>query len=259
MKIVQQESDLDKRILLLHFEGDLNATDCDSTSQVFQSIIDSGKFFIMAILDRVTFTSSPFLGELMGCKLRLTEKGGDLVLVGLPFNQREKLVQMGADRIFRFFPDTHTAYRNWQWDHGDAIQIIRIEIPPNLSAVPAVRRFASGIARQKGYSSRDTFRIETIVDEIANNAIEHGESDQLSVVLQLKIDKHRIELEVQNKTRLDKAEQLRKLLIESADEKDGFGQRGRGIALVKLISQSIDISIDSAGTKVSVTKLREDA
>jgi anti-sigma regulatory factor (Ser/Thr protein kinase)/anti-anti-sigma regulatory factor len=259
MKISQKESDLDKRILLLYFEGELNASDCEATSQVFQGIIDSGKFFIMAILDHVTFISSPFLGELMGCKLRLTEKGGDLVLVGLPFNQREKLVQMGADRIFRFFQDTHSAYRNWQWDHGDAIQTIRVEMPPTLSAVPAVRRFASGIARQKGYSSRDAFRIETIVDEIANNAIEHGEAGQGGIVIQFKIDRHRIELEVQNKTRLDKAEHLRKLLNEAAEEKGGFGQRGRGIALVKLISQSIDVSIDSAGTKVSVTKMREDA
>jgi anti-sigma regulatory factor (Ser/Thr protein kinase)/anti-anti-sigma regulatory factor len=259
MKITQKESELDKRILLLHFEGDLNAVDCEATSKVFQTIIDSGKFFIMALLDHVTFISSPFLGELMGCKLRLTEKGGDLVLVGLPFSQREKLVQMGADRIFRFFQDTHSAYRNWQWDHGDAIQTIRVEMPPTLSAVPAVRRFASGIARQKGYSSRDAFRIETIVDEIANNAIEHGEPGQGGIVLQFKIDRHRIELEVQNKTRMDKAEHLRKLLNEAADEKGGFGQRGRGIALVKLISQSIDVSIDSAGTKVSVTKLREDA
>lgn len=259
MKIVQQESELDKRIILLHFEGDLNASDCEATSKVFQGIIDGGKYYIMAVLEHVTFISSPFLGELMGCKLRLTEKGGDLVLVGLPLSQREKLVQMGADRIFRFFSDTHTAYRHWQWDHGDAVQNIRIEMPPQLAAVPAVRRFASGIARQKGYSSRDAFRIETIVDEIANNAIEHGEPGQNGIAVQFRIDRHRIELEVQNKTRLDKAEHLRKLLNEAAEEKGGFGTRGRGIALVKLISQSIDVSIDSAGTKVSVTKLREDA
>jgi anti-sigma regulatory factor (Ser/Thr protein kinase)/anti-anti-sigma regulatory factor len=259
MKINQQESELDTRIILLHFEGDLDATDCEATSKLFQSIMDSGKFFIMAVLEHVTFISSPFLGELMGCKLRLTEKGGDLVLVALPISQREKLVQMGADRIFRFSPDTHSAYRNWQWDHGDASQTLRLEMPAQLAAVPAVRRFASGIARQKGYSSRDAFRIETIVDEIANNAVEHGEPGQSGIALEFKIDRKRFELQVRNRTKPDKAEHLRQLLIDAPGEKGGFGTRGRGIALVKLISQSIDISIDTAGTKVTVTKLREDS
>ncbi len=259
MKITQLESDLDPRIILLHFHGDLNATDCEATSAVFQSIIDGGKFFIMAVLENVTFISSPFLGEWMGCKLRLTEKGGDLVLVGLPLVQREKLVQMGADRIFRFFPDTHSAYRNWQWDHGDAVQTLRIDMPPQLAAVPAVRRFASGIARQKGYSSRDAFRIETIVDEIANNAVEHGDAGQKAISLEFKIDRKRFELQVRNRTRPEKAEHLKKMLNEVSEAKGGFGARGRGIALVKLISKSIDVSIDNAGTKVTVTKLREDA
>ncbi len=259
MKIVQQDSDLDKRIILLHFEGDLNAADCAATSEVFQGIIDSGKHFIIAVMEHVSFISSPFLGELMGCKLRVTEKSGDLVLVGLPINQREKLIQMGADRIFRFYPDTHTAYRNWQWDYGDAVQCIKVDMPPQLAAVPAIRRFASGIARQKGYSSRDAFRIETIVDEIANNAVEHGEAGQTTIALQLKFDRRRFELEVQNRTRPDKAEHLRKLLNESSGEPSGFEPRGRGISLVKLISQSIDVAIDADGTKVSVVKLREDS
>jgi len=259
MKIAQQDSDLDKRIVLLHFEGDLDATDCASTAKVFQAIMDEGKFFIMAVMEHVSFISSPFLGELMGCKLRLTEKGGDLVIVGLPFSQREKLVQMGADRIFKFFPDTHSAYRNWQWDHGDATQTIKVAMPPLLAAVPAVRRFASGIARQKGYSSRDAFRIETIVDEIANNAVEHGDKAQSGVSLEIKINRHRFELQVSNRTRVENAQHLRQILAESSEDKANFGQRGRGIALVKLISQSIDVSIDTAGTRVTVTKLREDA
>ncbi len=258
MKISQQASGFDDRIVLLHFEGDLNATDCESTSLVFQEIIDSQKYFIMALMDNVSFISSPFLGELMGCKLRLVEKGGNLVLVGLGFEMREKLILMGADKIFQFYPDTHTAYNHFHWDYAQSPQVIRLNIPPNLTSVPAVRRFFSGIARQKGYSSKDAFRIETIVDEIANNAIEHGDTTQGEVFLELQIDKKKIELTVKNKTLLGKANRLKRIIESNEKAADGEGSRGRGLALVKLISQSMDVSFDTAGTSVKITKTRED-
>lgn len=257
MKISQQLSTHDDRIVLLHFQGDLNASDCEATSRIFQDIIDSKKYFIIALMENVTFVSSPFLGELMGCKLRLNEKGGSLVIVGLGYELREKLIQMGADKIFQFYPDTHTAYNHYHWEYTQTAQTVKLSLPPKLQAVPAVRRFISGIARQKGYTSRDAFRIETIVDEIANNAIEHGDATQPEVFLELKIDRKKFELVVRNKTLMDKANQL-KHVIEAAKEPSDGGSRGRGLALVKLISNSIDVSIDKQGTEVKITKMREE-
>jgi anti-anti-sigma factor len=258
MKISQQVSTHDDRIILLHFQGELNATDCEATAKIFQDIIDSKKYFIIALMENVTFVSSPFLGELMGCKLRLNEKGGNLVIVGLGYELREKLIQMGADKIFQFYPDTHTAYNHYHWEYTQTAQVVKLSLPPKLQAVPAVRRFIAGIARQKGYTARDAFRIETIVDEIANNAIEHGDSSQPEVFLELKIDRKKFELSVRNKTLMDKANQL-KYVIESNKETSGSSdQRGRGLSLVKLISNSINVSIDNAGTEVKITKMRED-
>jgi anti-sigma regulatory factor (Ser/Thr protein kinase) len=126
--------------------------------------------------------------------------------------------------------------------------------------VPAVRRFISGIAKQKGYTARDSFRIETIVDEIANNAIEHGDASQPEISLELRIDRRKFELHVRNKTLMDKANQL-KHVIEANKEtlNKGGDHRGRGLALVKLISHSINVSIDKTGTEVKITKMREDS
>lgn len=258
MRISQQISSHDDRIVLLHFEGDLNAGDCESTAKVFQGIIDSKKYFIIALMENVTFVSSPFLGELMGCKLRLVEKGGNMVIVGLGYDLREKLIQMGADKIFNFYPDTHTAYNHYHWEYTQTAQVVTLTMPPKLQAVPAVRRFISGIARQKGYTARDAFRIETIVDEIANNAIEHGDATQGEVGLELRIDRKKLELLVRNKTLLDKAEQLRQVIEANRDQSGGNEARGRGLALVKLISNSINVSIDKSGTEVKITKMRED-
>ncbi len=260
MRISQQISAQDDRIVLLHFEGDLNAGDCAATAKIFQEIIDSRKYFIIALMENVTFVSSPFLGELMGCKLRLVEKGGNLVLVGLRYELREKLIMMGADKIFNFYPDTHTAYNHYHWEYTQTAQVVKVTMPPKLQSVPAVRRFISGIARQKGYTSRDAFRIETIVDEIANNAIEHGDASQGEIGIELRIDRRKFELVVRNKTLMDKANQL-KIVIDSNKEKAGGTDesRGRGLALVKLISNSINVSIDNSGTEVKITKMREDS
>ena len=258
MRISQQISSHDERIVLLHFEGDLNASDCESTSKIFQAIIDSRKYFIIALMENVSFVSSPFLGELMGCKLRLVEKGGNMVIVGLNYDLRERLIQMGADKIFQFYPDTHTAYNHYHWEYTQESQVVKLTMPPKLQAVPAVRRFIAGIAKQKGYTARDSFRIETIVDEIANNAIEHGDLSQPEVSLELRIDRKKFELMVRNKTLMDKASQL-KYVIESNKEVEKNGdQRGRGLALVKLISNAINVSVDKSGTEVKITKLRED-
>ncbi|HLP41371.1 MAG TPA: ATP-binding protein [Fibrobacteria bacterium] len=259
MRISQQTSSHDDRIVLLYFEGDLNAGDCGSTAKVFQDIIDSKKYFIIALMENVTFVSSPFLGELMGCKLRLVEKGGNMVIVGLGYDLREKLIQMGADKIFNFYPDTHTAYNHYHWEYTQTAQVVTLTMPPRLQAVPALRRFISGIARQKGYTARDAFRIETIVDEIANNAIEHGDASQGEVGLELRIDRKKFELLVRNKTLIDKAEQLRQVIEANRDQSGGNEARGRGLALVKLISNSINVSIDKSGTEVKITKMREDS
>jgi anti-sigma regulatory factor (Ser/Thr protein kinase)/anti-anti-sigma regulatory factor len=245
--------------MILSFDGDLNATDCESTSKVFQEIIDSGVYYVVALMSGVSFISSPFLGELMGCKLRLVEKEGNLVVVGLPITQREKLILMGADRIFQFYPDIHSAYNHFQWDFANESQTLTVTLPPDLHTVPALRRFVSGAARQKGYSSRDAFRIETLIDEVANNAIEHGDPGQNSITVAIKLNRRQLEIEVRNRTRLDKVGQLKEIIQANKELLHGNSARGRGLALVKMISQSLNVTLDGEGTCVSVTKLREDA
>ncbi len=258
MKISQQISAFDERIILLHFEGELNASDCEATSKVFQDIIDSKKYFILALMDSVPFVSSPFLGELMGCKLRLVEKGGNLVIVGLRYDLREKLVMMGADKIFQFYPDTHTAYNHYHWEYTESSQVVSITVPPKMQSVPAIRRLISGIAKQKGFNSKDAFRIETIVDEIANNAIEHGDPSQEAISIELTIDKKKLDLQIKNKTLLGKAKNLQSVIQSTKTVLDDGEYRGRGVALVKLISNSIDVAFDSSGTYIKITKMREE-
>jgi anti-anti-sigma factor len=258
MKVSYETSGFDNRIVLLNLEGDLNIENCREITNVFQEIIDTEKYYIIALMEKVTFMASPFLGKLMGCKLRVKEKGGNMVMVGLGYQLREKLTMMGANKVFQFFSDMQTAYNYYRWDFDEKAQVMKLRMPPNLRAVPAVRRLISGIARQKGYDQKESFRIETIVDEVSNNAIEHGDKDQSNIELELHIDKKKVEFEVKNKTVMKEVSNLESLVNSEINTDPGQDFRGRGLALVKLISNSIDLNYDKGTTSVKITKLRED-
>ncbi|MFC1586443.1 ATP-binding protein [Fibrobacterota bacterium] len=248
-----QTSEFDNRIALLNLEGNLNIEDCDKIGEIFDGILDSGKTHIICIMNDALFISSPFLGKLMGCKLRLREKEGNMVMVGLNYEVREKLTLMGANRVFQFYSDIQTAYNYFNWDFNEKAQTLKLSVPPHLRSVPSVRRFISGIAKQKGYIQKDAFRIETIVDEIMNNAIEHGEKSQPEISMEFNIDKKKM-----NKTLLDEVKNLESLMNSEIPVNSESDFRGRGLALVKLISDAVDLSYDKDSTCVQIVKKRED-
>lgn len=258
MKLNEFVNPSNPAIIHLEFYDDLAAEDCDLVLQKFQILVKEQKMFVLALMASVTSIAPPFLGALMDCKKKLTEKGGALVLVGLNASIMENFMQLGADKVFHFSADVPAAMHRINWEKADGTQILRLTLPPNLQIIPAARRLLSGIARQKGYSSRDAFRIETLVDEIANNAIEHGASDQSDIYIEAKISRHKLELLVRNKTRLDKVGQLQEIIDSNRAVLRGHATRGRGLALIKLISKSLNVTIDKNGTCVSVTKNRED-
>ncbi|MBF0433453.1 MAG: ATP-binding protein [Fibrobacteria bacterium] len=257
MKISREISSVDEKIVLCQLEGDLDISGCNELDAELSSILEAGKFFVMAIMEKVTDISSPFIGKLIECRQQLINKGGNLVIVGLPPDLKKGMLLMGIDKIFSFYNDAHLAYNRFHWDYVETAHPLKLTFPPKLECVPAVRLLISGIAKQKGYSAKDSFRIETIADEIANNAIEHGDATQTEIGLEFYIDRNRIELSIKNKTHLDKADNLKYIINSnkrsSVDEKTF----GRGLAMVKLISNSINVAVDNTGTYVKVTKTKE--
>jgi hypothetical protein len=77
--------------------------------------------------------------------------------------------------------------------------------------------------------------------------------------VELRIDRKKFELSVRNKTLMDKANQLKYFIEANKEASKPHETRGRGMALVKLISNSINVTIDQAGTEVKITKMREDS
>lgn len=247
-------------VAIIHVEGELDSGSIQDIARCFDSVL-SGKYtFAVADVSNVSLISSAALGELMGCRSSLLDRGGDLVLAGLALDVKEKLTAMDANRIFRFFGDVNSALHAYDWDYKDRSETVDLTFPSQLKFVPPVRQLISRLAHQKGYNRRDSFRIETIVDEICNNAIEHG-VQKVSGKVQIiaKIDRKKIEIRVINTCDHEKAQALKELstsLFTPKARKDE--KRGRGLCLIKMLSNDFNIEQSDDGTSVHVTKLKED-
>ena len=133
-----------------------------------------------------------------------------------------------------------------------------IQFSGDISFVPPLRKFISEVALAKGYSSRDSYRIETIVDEIVNNAIEHGDGLPPEISLETQINRRRFALTVRNRTAPDQSSRFKNVIESSRRPLRIDARRGQGLALVKLISDSLEVSFDGAGTKVTITTSPEE-
>jgi len=168
---------------------------------------------------------------------------------------------MGATKIFKFYNELRSAVNAYNWEIERKAEKVWLSFPPELQFVPAVRQMVSRVARQKGYTQRDAFRIETIVDEVCNNAVEHGSiKDARNIDLTISIDRDKIQLEVINASdpeKIEALEALSKSVAKMSSPKMG-DKRGRGLSLIKMLSNGLDINCSTEGTSVHVTKLREE-
>ena len=116
-KILREKCSLHDSLTVLKFAGSLDAERVPAIGDQINLSIEQNQMFLVAEMSEVTFISSPALGELMGCKKRLVEKGGNLYIVGLSTENRNKLRLMGAGKIFEFLPTVGSAVRKYIWEN----------------------------------------------------------------------------------------------------------------------------------------------
>lgn len=261
LTIAVSQSEIAPEVAIVAFSGSMNMASIGAISEVFRSVITKSTVYVIADMHEVVSISSAALGELMGGRKVLVDHGGDLMLTRLNMNLKTKLTLMGANKIFKFYSDNRSAVSAFQWEFQGKPEEVTLSFPPFLKFVPAVRQLASRIARQKGYNRRDSFRIETIVDEICNNAVEHGKTDSgENVQLTVVIDRKKIEIKVVNSSNPEKVKHLKSFVEakELTGETSPDQVRGRGLALIKLLSSELDIDFSAQGTSVRATKIREE-
>lgn len=248
-------------VTILKVAGALDFSSIAMLSGFFGKINALEKNYVIVDMSETLSMCSAALGEFMGCRQKFVEKGGELVFAGLNRDIRSKLTLMGANKIFAFFADVRAAVNAYKWNHKKQSKSLVITIPPYLTLVPPVRQLASRLAKQKGYSRRDAFRIETIVDEVCNNAVEHGlKSKGSDITVSITIDKDKIDINVSNQSDPEKVALLKELLkpTEASNHVGNDHKRGRGLALIRMLSTDMKVDITESGTSVRVIKLREE-
>jgi anti-anti-sigma factor len=249
-------------VCMIRLRGDLDLQSVAAMDGFFAEKSGRDKKYAIADLSDVTMVASAALGKLLGIKRRFVERGGDLVLAAMSVEMKMKFTLMGANKIFKIFNDIRSAMNAYAWEVKHESEHIRFSFPPQLAMVPAVRNFVSQIMIHKGYSNRDSFRIETIVDEICNNAVQYGSpSEYDNVKLRLKVDWEKVELDTENVGDPAKKDHLREHMENLKSNIPGVhsdGKRGRGLALVKMLASELSADVSDKGTTVHVTKLKEE-
>jgi anti-anti-sigma factor len=254
-------------VCLIRFRKDLDGNSVTAMDSCFSTQKGDNKKYAIADFSSVTQVSSAAIGKLIGIKRRFVERGGDLVLAAVSVELKMKFMVVGVTKIFRIYNDLRSAMNAYAWDVKHESEHIKISFPPQLAIVPAVRNFVSQVMLHKGYSNRDSFRIETIVDEICNNAVQYGSpEDHDNIKLRLKIDWEKVELDTENVSDPRKKDQLREHMetlqnlqnLKNNVPVHSDGKRGRGLALVKMLASELSADVTASGTTVHVTKLKEE-
>ncbi len=261
-KISVDRCTLHDALVVMRFKGSLDADRVVQISESVNAAISGGNRFIVAEMNEVTFISSPAFGELMGCKKRLVESGGNLYLAGLDTENRAKLRLLGAEKIFEFLPTVSSAVRRYHWENEDSGDSFRLSLPAVLSFVPEVRSFFSSVVRQKGYSKRDSFRMEAVIDELCNNAIEHADPVvKMPIEVCGKVFRYKIELSVVNSNPTPEiavaAVNEINLRLNGAQSFNLNEKRGRGVELVKMLCDSVSAAAEGERTVIRIIKKKE--
>jgi anti-sigma regulatory factor (Ser/Thr protein kinase) len=138
---------------------------------------------------------------------------------------------------------------------------ISIKMSAYLGFIPGVRSAIGRIAYNFGFDDKETYEIETIIDEICTNAVEHGSKGQeKDITVDCKFDKNAVEINIRDSGSpsfkvnevLTECERLMK--EEAEKTKLETIRRGRGLMIVKNFVDKFDISSNTGGTSVHILK-----
>ncbi len=146
-------------------------------------------------------------------------------------------------------------------DKGDK-NLLSIEIthPPILKYVPPIRELFKEILQAFGYEEKESFHAEVVVDELDTNAIIYG-SNKMSAYINIKMEfnerLYMINIEDKGNNKIHKERLL--TIIDRLNKKvDKVKNEGKGLFLVKLISDEIEVKINEFGdTTIHVVKYKD--
>jgi len=166
------------------------------------------------------------------------------------------------DNFLKIFRNVGDAINYFYWDCCRNRDIVTIKMPSDMRFVPLARECARDFMELCGISERTMFQVGMVVDELCNNAIEHGTQDENKTIEVLcLISTDRIEINVYNGynavvTKEKHGHEIKKSMEKWANSPNQTENefRGRGLALVKKVSDSFEINSSYDGTWIHITK-----
>ncbi len=221
-----------------------------------EGCVEKGNVFVVVDLENINFMDSPFVGTLMGCRKSLQQRGGDLAICSASQFLQDRLSIMGLDRVFHFYATPQSAISDFHF-LGSKEQFTLV-LPSHRNCVTFLRRLVCSVLAKKGFKSKLIFHIETIVDELANNAVDYSGSSVKSFSASLAISRKKIVLVVKNsRINLDKVAISLLFGKYQNPEVNMEATRGRGIPLIKMLSNSVNLDVSQTEIIVQVTKIVE--
>ena len=143
------------------------------------------------------------------------------------------------------------------------MQQITFSIPSHLGFIPGIRTALGRISYNFGFNDKDSYEIETVIDEICNNAIMHGsgtEDEHITIecgfdtkVIEIKVtdsgsSEFNVEEVLNNSKKLMEDDTERK--IKALMEQGG----GLGLIIVQKYVDKVEITSQPDGTEVKIVK-----
>ena len=124
--------------------------------------------------------------------------------------------------------------------------------------IPEIRTVIGHIARDFGFNVQEAYEIVLVIDEVCNNALEHGSKGRYkNIKLECKFDQQEVEITVQDSgsPHFNVEESLKhdQELMEQRTAKPVL-LRGLGLIIVQKCVDSLNIISSSQGTEVKMVK-----
>lgn len=256
IEISQEEPEV--AVLKLH--GELGLESVPQISSQIEQFYKAGALHWAVDLSDVEFLSSPAVGVIMGLRSRVIRRGGSVSLFGVAPELSEKLNLMGVLLAIPSFLDWERFLDYFRWEFHDAFRELNMTLPAFASVVPPMRKLLVELLQSKSYSERDAFILETIADELSNNAIEHGNPPDGKFQIRLRWNRKQAEMSVSNHCEA-LSEDERAALQERYENPQAHPNslRGRGILLVKKLSSKMTFRVEAEKVEVDIVRMREES
>ena len=143
------------------------------------------------------------------------------------------------------------------------MQQITFSIPAQLGFIPGIRTALGRISYNFGFNDKDVYEIETVIDEICNNAIMHGSSkEDEHITIACGFDTKFIEITItdsgSSEFNVEKVLDNSKNLMEDDTERkiNALMEQGGGLGLiiVQKYVDKVEITTRPDGTVVKLVK-----